>query len=72
MDDAQLVLTQYEDIVADLHEQVSRVRGSLPTWLGWLRLGGTIALVWLGITQIGLISQGLVKRRTDRISLACS
>jgi hypothetical protein len=58
VDDAQAVLSQYQDIVTDLQGQVVKVREGLPTWLRWIRIGLSLTLLWLGIAQIGLISQG--------------
>ena len=52
------VLVQYQQVVADLQALVGTVRDGLPRWLGWLRLGLSPALVWLGIAQIGLMTQG--------------
>lgn len=58
LEGAQSVLTQYQEVVADLQTLVASVREGLPGWLRWLRLGLSLALVWLGVAQIGLITQG--------------
>ena len=56
--DAQGILTQYEGVIGDLEGVILAVRNGLPTWVRWLRLGLSLALVWLGISQIALITQG--------------
>ena len=65
---AQKVLEDYQAIVSDLEGSVSSVRESLPRWLRTLRWGLTLALVWLGIAQIGLMTQGweLIRRHSTR------
>jgi methyl-accepting chemotaxis protein len=55
---AQAVVVEYQSVVADLQGLVLTVRQGLPQWLRWLRLGLSLVLVWLGIAQIGLITQG--------------
>ncbi len=70
LESARSILTEYQDVVADLQSLVGSARGGLPDWLRWIRLGISLALIWLGIAQVGLITQGweLVARtrRTDR------
>lgn len=55
---AQSVVVQYQSIVTDLQSLVASVRQGLPQWLWWLRLGLSLVLAWLGIAQIGLLTQG--------------
>jgi hypothetical protein len=55
---AESVLEEYQEIVADLQEQMSGVRKELPRWLSWMQIGVSLVLIWLGIAQIGLITQG--------------
>ena len=70
LESAQSVLAEYRDVVAEFQSLADSVRKGLPGWLRWIRLGISAALIWLGIAQIGLITQGweLVgrSRRTDR------
>lgn len=58
LSEAQTVLRQYQGIVADLQDMVTRVRNGLPTWLRWTRLAISLVLVWLGIAQVAIITQG--------------
>ncbi len=58
LSNAQSVVIQYQGIVHDLQGLVVSVRQGLPEWLRWLRLGLSLVLVWLGIAQIGLLTQG--------------
>ena len=66
LESAQTVLQNYQTIVNDLQGTLSSVRASLPGWLRALRWGFTLGLVWLGIAQIGLMTQGweLLGRRS--------
>jgi uncharacterized phage infection (PIP) family protein YhgE len=58
LEDAQEVLKQYQDVVADLQSLVGTLSEDLPQWLRILRLGLSVILIWLGIAQLGLITQG--------------
>jgi methyl-accepting chemotaxis protein len=58
VESAQSVLVQYQDVVAGLQDLVASVQEALPTWLLWLRLSLSLVLIWLGIAQIGLLTQG--------------
>jgi hypothetical protein len=58
LDSAQAVLEDYQQIVADLQGTVSYVDESLPGWLRAIRWGLTLTLVWLGVAQLALITQG--------------
>jgi methyl-accepting chemotaxis protein len=55
---AQSVLDDYQGIVGDLQETLSSVGESLPGWLRTLRWSLTLVLIWLGVAQIGLMTQG--------------
>lgn len=59
LESAQSVITQYQEIVADLQNLLASVQESLPTWLRWLQVGLSLLLIWLGVAQLGLITQGL-------------
>ena len=52
------VIEEYQVVVAEMQDLVSTVRQGLPDWLRWARLGLSLILVWLGIAQLGLITQG--------------
>jgi len=58
LENAQAVLEDYQQIVGELQGAVSYVRESLPGWLRTIRWGLTLALIWLGVAQLGLITQG--------------
>jgi len=58
LDSAKAVLGDYQQIIGDLQGTVSYVRQSLSGWLRAIRWGLTLALIWLGVAQIGLITQG--------------
>jgi hypothetical protein len=69
LESAESILAEYQGIVADLQSQVDSIRQRMPQWLRLLQLGISLGLVWLGIAQIGLITQGFEligrSRRTD-------
>lgn len=56
--DAQAVLEEYKGVIAQIQSTMSWVSGSLPSWVNWLRIGLSLLLVWLGIAQLALITQG--------------
>jgi hypothetical protein len=58
LEKGESVVVQYQGVVDDLQEAVVSVKQGLPKWLQWLRLGLSLVLVWLGIAQIGLLTQG--------------
>lgn len=58
LEDAQLVLDQYRGIVQDLQGMLSSARRSLPVWLTRVQVAASLVLIWLGIAQLGLITQG--------------
>jgi hypothetical protein len=58
VEDAQSVVRDYQLIVTDVRGLSSTVSDGLPRWLGWAQWGLSLALIWLGIAQIGLLTQG--------------
>jgi hypothetical protein len=58
LENAQSVVVQYRGVVEDLQGSIVSVRKGLPQWLWWTRLSLSLVLVWLGIAQIGLLTQG--------------
>lgn len=58
LNDAQGVTDQYLGVLEDLDEQVERSQKKLPATLDTIAWFITIALVWLAITQLGLLMQG--------------
>jgi hypothetical protein len=67
---AGAVIDEYLVVVAELQALVGTVRASLPEWLFWSRVGLSLMLLWLGIAQFGLITQGwelLARSRRARV-----
>jgi methyl-accepting chemotaxis protein len=58
MADAETVITKYQGIVGDLRGELVEVRRDLPGWLRAVQVGVSLVLIWLGIAQIGLLTQG--------------
>jgi hypothetical protein len=59
IESSRSVVSQYGGVLSDLRSMLGSVQASLGTWLGWARLGLSFLLVWLGIAQLALITQGL-------------
>ena len=57
--ETQGVLANYQGIIGDLQQQVGHLQTNVATWLNWLKWGVWLILIWLGIAQIGLFTQGL-------------
>lgn len=57
--DAQGVVSRYQSVVASLQADMRTLRGELPGWLNLASWGLAFILVWLGVAQVGLFSQGL-------------
>jgi peptidoglycan hydrolase CwlO-like protein len=66
---ARAVITQYQGVVSSLQEQINNLQTNLPTWMNMATWFITIGLVWLGLTQLGLLAQGLemVARPEEKI-----
>lgn len=58
LEDARSVLGQYQQIVQDFQAMLSSARQSLPHWLTGVQVAASLVLIWLGIAQLGLITQG--------------
>ena len=59
LDNAQSVIDQYQAVVSRLQERVTSSRESLPQWVNLAMISIAIVFLWLAITQIGLLTQGL-------------
>ncbi|MHB0922723.1 MAG: hypothetical protein ACYC6H_05945 [Bellilinea sp.] len=62
--EAKQVIEDYELMVSDLQDDVDRMQTNLPRTMRWVTLAAALFLIWLGLAQIGLLTQGmeLVKR----------
>ncbi|MHB0965053.1 MAG: hypothetical protein ACYC36_01245 [Bellilinea sp.] len=56
--DALLVIDEYQTLVADMQKRVKDFRQELPGQLRLATLAAALLLIWLAITQIGLLAQG--------------
>lgn len=55
----QLVLGQYQDVIGTLQEKIDSFRSNLFTIITVTAWVFTIIFIWLGIAQLGLLTQGL-------------
>jgi hypothetical protein len=60
------VLVQYQGVLGSLQARVNSIKASLPGVITATAWALTILFVWLGITQIGLLTQGLERLQTER------
>ena len=51
--------TQYLDVLEDLELQLDKTRENMPRTLDGISTFITIALIWLALSQLGLLMQGL-------------
>ena len=58
LEDAGGVVSQYQGLVNDMRGQVGLIQTNIGGWIRYLRLGVSLVLIWLGIAQIALITQG--------------
>jgi hypothetical protein len=56
---AKQAVTQYQGVVAALKAQISQVKASLPVAFDAVAWGLTAFLIWLAVTQLGLLTQGI-------------
>ena len=57
--DAQKVVTQYQTNLATLQHQIDATLTSLPQFINIMAWLLTVIFVWLGLTQVGLLYQGI-------------
>lgn len=57
LSDAARVIDQYQVVVSDLQAELVMLRTTAPGWIRVARWGGTVLLVWLGLAQLGLLTQ---------------
>ncbi len=57
--DALLVIDEYQTLVADMQKRTKDLRQELPGQLRLATLAAALLLIWLAITQIGLLAQGV-------------
>ena len=55
----QLVLEQYQDVISTVQEKVDAFRTNMYTIIAVTTWVFTIIFIWLGIAQIGLLTQGI-------------
>ena len=69
LEGSRTVIQEYQAVVADMQAMVAMVQQGLPDWLRWARWGLWLMLIWLGVAQLGLITQGwelLARSRRNR------
>jgi methyl-accepting chemotaxis protein len=59
LSDIQLVLEEYQDVIATAQEKVDLIHENMGLFINVTAWIFTIIFVWLGIAQLGLLTQGL-------------
>ncbi|GAB4478566.1 MAG: hypothetical protein Kow00124_23130 [Anaerolineae bacterium] len=67
--EAQDTIRGYRGLVEDIGSSVSDLRDRVPGWIRTATLAISILLVWFGLIQIGLFTQGWEMLRYDHVSL---
>lgn len=59
LSDAKVVVIEYQDVVSEIQTRVDRLETSIPRRINTLAWFLTFFLIWLAITQFGLLTQGI-------------
>ena len=59
LEQSQEVISQYQVLIADLQERLSRTRDNLPGMLDGASWFLSLLFAWLGVAQLGVITEGL-------------
>lgn len=59
------VIQDYQALAGDLRAELSAVKEAAPRWILGARIGMTLLLIWMGLAQIGLITQGAERLRRE-------
>lgn len=66
--EAKEVVVGYQEMVSGLQEDVDRMKAGLPARIRWATLAAALFLIWLGLAQLGLLTQGLELVRRGQTS----
>ncbi len=59
LDEVAGIVIQYQLVVSDMSNRVTSLQTKFPIWMTSFTWGATVLFVWLGFTQLGLLTQGL-------------
>jgi methyl-accepting chemotaxis protein len=65
LEEGKNVLKQYQELISDVQTRIDRFQSRLPSIVQTLAWVLTFILIWLGIAQIGLLTQGLALVRSE-------
>lgn len=65
LEEGKKVIEQYQGLIADMQLRIDRFQSRLPRFVDTLAWVLTFILIWLGIAQIGLLTQGLSLFRSE-------
>ena len=65
----QQVLDQYQAVLLTLENQITSIKTQLPGTMNNLSWLGTIFFLWLGIMQLGLLTQGMERIRSQEAAV---
>jgi hypothetical protein len=58
LEEARLVIEQYQEQLAAFQTQIEELQASLPGWINTLAWTVTLLFLWIGFSQIGLLIHG--------------
>ena len=59
LQETQSVVAEYQDIVGELQDRVEKLQDNIGPWIDQAAVVTTGVLIWLAVTQLGLMSQGI-------------
>jgi methyl-accepting chemotaxis protein len=65
LEEGKNVLKQYQELISEVQTRIDSFQSRLPSIVETLAWVLTFILIWLGIAQIGLLTQGLALVRTE-------
>jgi len=65
LEEGKNVLKQYQELISEVQTRIDRFQSRLPSIVQTLAWVLTFILIWLGIAQIGLLTQGLALVRSE-------
>lgn len=65
LEEGKKVIEQYQELIADMQSRIDNFQSRLPNLIDTLAWLLTFVLIWLGIAQVGLLTQGITMFRSE-------
>lgn len=69
LEEGQKVIEQYQELIADMQTRIDGFQSRLPSIVETFAWVSTFILIWLGIAQVGLLTQGITMFRLDNTNI---